>query len=200
VRDETQTEEKIRAYAQEIGVDEETLVEAFREVPAMSHEQFQRVSQALFTLANQLSTSAYQNIQQARFITEHKQVEADRARFADRLSVAAKIATQVNTILDPDELLQTVILLIKERFALYHVQVYTMDETEKALRLQAGYGEPGRIMVRSRASDPVGCGKESGGTFSPDERSSTGRTTYGRVRSSYRIRYCPIPVRKWRCP
>jgi PAS domain S-box-containing protein len=39
VRDETQTEEKMRAYAKEIGADEESVVEAFREVPAMSREQ-----------------------------------------------------------------------------------------------------------------------------------------------------------------
>jgi PAS domain S-box-containing protein len=75
VRDATQTEEKIRAYAREIGTDEEALVEAFREVPSMSQERFQQVSQALFTLANQLSAFAYQNVQQARFITERKQAE-----------------------------------------------------------------------------------------------------------------------------
>ena len=75
VRDATQTEEKIRVYAREIGTDEEALVEAFREVPSMSHERFQQVSQALFTLANQLSAFAYQNVQQARFITERKQAE-----------------------------------------------------------------------------------------------------------------------------
>jgi len=75
VRNETQSEDKIRAYAREIGADETTVVEAFREVPAMSREQFGRVAQVLFTLANQLSTGAYQNVQQARFITERKQTE-----------------------------------------------------------------------------------------------------------------------------
>ena len=75
VRDSTQTEEKMRAYAREIGADEASVVEAFREVPAMSREQFERVAQVLFTLANQLSATAYQNVQQARFITEHKQTE-----------------------------------------------------------------------------------------------------------------------------
>ncbi|MEI7833362.1 MAG: PAS domain S-box protein [bacterium] len=76
VRDETQTEEEIRAYAREIGVDEDVLVTAFYEVPSMSHEQFQQVAQVLFTLANQLSASAYQNVQQARFISERKRAEA----------------------------------------------------------------------------------------------------------------------------
>ena len=66
----------MRAYAREIEVDEEAFVEAFREVPAMSREQFGCVAQALFTLARQLSTTAYQNVQQARFITARKLAEA----------------------------------------------------------------------------------------------------------------------------
>ena len=72
VRDATQNESKMRQYAKEIGVNEESFIEAFHEVPAMSHEQFTRIARVLFTLAKQLSTTAYQNIQQARFITERK--------------------------------------------------------------------------------------------------------------------------------
>lgn len=75
VRDEAQTEGDIRAYAREIGADEDDMVAAFYEIPSMSHEQFQQVAQALFTLANQLSAAAYQNVQQARFINERKQAE-----------------------------------------------------------------------------------------------------------------------------
>jgi PAS domain S-box-containing protein len=77
VRDETQTEENMAVYASEIGVNEAYFLEAFREVPSMSLKQFEHVAQALFILANQLSTSAYQNIQQARFINERKQAEND---------------------------------------------------------------------------------------------------------------------------
>ncbi|GAM08668.1 cyanobacterial phytochrome B [Geobacter sp. OR-1] len=77
VRDETQTEERMREYAREIGADEQELLAAFREVPSMSHEKFEAVARALFTLANQLSATAYQNIQQARFISERKQMEAE---------------------------------------------------------------------------------------------------------------------------
>jgi PAS domain S-box-containing protein len=75
VRDETQSEDKMRKFAREIGADESDFIEAFHEVTAMPQEQFQRIAQALFTLANQLSAISYQNIQQARFITEHKRVE-----------------------------------------------------------------------------------------------------------------------------
>lgn len=70
VRDETQSEDKIRQYAHQIDVDEEELVSAFNEVPSMSMEKFRNIVQVLHTLASQLSTSAYQNMQQARYIAE----------------------------------------------------------------------------------------------------------------------------------
>ncbi|MBN2081108.1 PocR ligand-binding domain-containing protein [bacterium] len=75
VRDETQTEDAMLAYARVIGADEREMLTAFREVPSMSRKQFEQVAQALVTLANQLSTMAYQNVLQARFISERKQVE-----------------------------------------------------------------------------------------------------------------------------
>ncbi|MCP3955978.1 MAG: PAS domain-containing protein, partial [Desulfobacterales bacterium] len=77
VRDVTQTEDKLRLYAREIGANESETIAAFREVPSMSRERFEQVAQVLFTLANQLSTAAYQNVQQARFITERKLAEED---------------------------------------------------------------------------------------------------------------------------
>ena len=72
------------------------MVEAFLEVPAMSREQFERVAQVLFTLANQLSSTAYQNVQQMRFITESKQ--AEEALVSER--------TMIRTIIDslPDRI------------------------------------------------------------------------------------------------
>ena len=75
IRDETQTEAGILAYAREIEADEDAVLEAFRKVPKMSRQHFEQIAKALFTLANQLSTAAYQNIQQARFITERKRAE-----------------------------------------------------------------------------------------------------------------------------
>jgi PAS domain S-box-containing protein len=96
VRDETQTEEKIRAYARIIGVDETLAVDAFHEVPAMSREKFGQVSRALFTLANQLSSIAYQNVQQARFITERQQAEEALRQSEARLKMTLQ-STQVGT-------------------------------------------------------------------------------------------------------
>jgi PAS domain S-box-containing protein len=69
-------------YASRIGVDRTEFLEALREVPAMSSEQFQRVADAHYAIAHQLSTSAYQNLQQARFIAERRTAE-DELRQAE---------------------------------------------------------------------------------------------------------------------
>ncbi len=75
VRDDTQTEDQIRACAREIGADQEAMVEAFWEVPSMSREQFEQIARMLFTLANQLSGIAYQNVQQRCLIAEQKRAK-----------------------------------------------------------------------------------------------------------------------------
>ena len=90
VRDAEQTEAKMRAYAREIGADEDAMMEAFHAVPTMSREQFEKVVQMVSTLANQLSTIAYQNVQQARFITERKKAEAALRESEERFLLAMK--------------------------------------------------------------------------------------------------------------
>lgn len=112
VRDDNLTEDGIRSYARKIGADEHAMVEAFREIPVMSGEQFGQVAQALFSLANQLSVSAYQNVQQARFITEQKRAQekiaflahhdqltglANRTLLAERFEQAAGHAQRTGT-------------------------------------------------------------------------------------------------------
>ncbi|MDD3148056.1 MAG: PocR ligand-binding domain-containing protein, partial [Candidatus Riflebacteria bacterium] len=85
IRNEAQSEESMRSYARKIGVDEELFIEAFLEVPSMPLEQFERIAQMLFTLAKQLSTLAYQNLQKARFISERKQANQNLLRQRERL-------------------------------------------------------------------------------------------------------------------
>ncbi|BBO91659.1 PAS domain S-box protein [Desulfosarcina ovata] len=75
VRNENQKEADIMDYARELGADESAFRAAYRQVPVMSQEQFERIANVLFAVANQLSMSAYQNVQQARFISERKQIE-----------------------------------------------------------------------------------------------------------------------------
>ncbi len=108
VRDETQTEARMREYAREIGANENAVVKAFREVPAMSRQQFDRVAQSLFTLANQLSATAYQNVQQARFIAEIKESEEELLRNEERLQTIFDSTADYILVLDTDHRVQTI--------------------------------------------------------------------------------------------
>jgi len=78
VRDESQNEETIRAYAREIGADEEEAVEAFREVPSMSRERFEKIARMLYTFSSQISELAYKNVRQTLFIAENNRAETIR--------------------------------------------------------------------------------------------------------------------------
>ena len=75
VRNESHIEDQIVGYAREIGADETAFRGAYRQVPTMPQDQFDRIANVLFLMANQLSTSAYQNVQQARFIVERTRAE-----------------------------------------------------------------------------------------------------------------------------
>ena len=76
VRNEAQDDAQMRSYAREIGADEKAFMEAFYEVPSMPLQKLQQVAQFLFTVAEQLSSIAYQNILQTRLIEEREQAEA----------------------------------------------------------------------------------------------------------------------------
>ncbi|MBM9616891.1 PocR ligand-binding domain-containing protein [Desulfobulbus rhabdoformis] len=75
VLDESIDPDSLLSYAEEIGVDKEDYKEALSQVKRMPLAQFEKIAQALYLIANQLSKMALQNIQQARFIAEHKLME-----------------------------------------------------------------------------------------------------------------------------
>lgn len=77
------------------------------------------------------------------------------ASLARLLGVASEISGRINAILDPDELLNAVIPLLKEGFGFYYVHVYTFDREQETLYLRAGYGTPGREMLARGHRIPV---------------------------------------------
>jgi PAS domain S-box-containing protein len=87
VRNDKTDQIRVLHYADEIGADREEFRKAFDEVPVMSSEQFQIVSDSLFTFANELSLKAYQNIQQARFIADREIIEDELRLREENLSI-----------------------------------------------------------------------------------------------------------------
>jgi len=75
VKNDKLDEERIKAYVHEIGADENEFRAALDEVPTMSLDQFQKVCNALYELAGQMSRLAFHNLQQARAISERMAAE-----------------------------------------------------------------------------------------------------------------------------
>lgn len=80
VRDVTQDPKDIVKYAKEIGVDETAFLEAYQEVPGMNLERFKNIASMLYTLANQISSVAYQNVMQTQLINQLKDTEVELRR------------------------------------------------------------------------------------------------------------------------
>ncbi len=80
-------------------------------------------------------------------ITERKQVEETIAKRAVELETVANVSAVVTTALEPEELMQQVVDLTKERFNLYHAHIYLLNENKTDLVLTSGAGEIGATMV-----------------------------------------------------
>jgi PAS domain S-box-containing protein len=133
VRDDTQNEDLIRKYAREIGVDEDESAKAFAEVKSMSKQQFEKVSQSLYIIANQLSTIAYQNLQQARFIDEQQKVKQALLESENRYKVFFDSGPDAVILIDPDtgEFIEanekTEILLGYTKEELKNLRIFNLD-------------------------------------------------------------------------
>jgi signal transduction histidine kinase len=66
---------------------------------------------------------------------------------AYEMEAVAELSTTTSTELDPDRLIQTIVDLTKQRFGIYHAQIYLADESWRTLLLAAGAGDVGRQMV-----------------------------------------------------
>ena len=71
---------------------------------------------------------------------------------AAELQTVAKLSTTVSTVLNPEELLRSVVDLAKERFGLYHAQIHLFNDAKDTLLLAAGAGEIGKKMVDAQYS------------------------------------------------
>lgn len=88
-------------------------------------------------------------------ITDRVHAQETVAKRATELATVAQVSTTASTVLDPDKLLQAVVDLTKERFALYHAHIYLADDAWQTLLLAAGAGEVGRKMVADNWNIPL---------------------------------------------
>lgn len=77
--------------------------------------------------------------------SKHSQLELDKR--AKQLAAVAEVSTVSTALLDPTQVLQSVVDLTKERFDLYHAHIYLLNEAGDTLKLTAGAGDIGRQMV-----------------------------------------------------
>ena len=86
---------------------------------------------------------------------ENVRLYAAEARRALQLQTTAEISTTAGTVLNVDELLPFVVNLIQQRFNLYYVGLFLIDDGRQNAVLRAGTGEAGRIMLNRGHQLPV---------------------------------------------
>ncbi|HMU93857.1 MAG TPA: ATP-binding protein [Anaerolineales bacterium] len=99
-------------------------------------------------LAAQIAERVSEQLERLRLTEEIQKRAAE-------LATVATVSTAASTVLNPDELLQQVVDLTKERFGLYHAQVFLADEAWNTLLLAAGSGDIGKQMVMSGNTIPM---------------------------------------------
>jgi GAF domain-containing protein len=64
-----------------------------------------------------------------------------------QLQTASEVAAAASSILDLEELMQRAVNLIKERFTLYYVGLFLIDQQSNEAVLKAGTGKAGRVQI-----------------------------------------------------
>ncbi|NMB88083.1 MAG: PAS domain S-box protein [Chloroflexi bacterium] len=98
---------EILHYAGEIGADATEFASALEEINTISRRQFEKIAQALYLIAAQLSKLAIQNVQQARTIVEREQANTKLVRVNHLYRVVSTISQAAIKAHNPEELYQT---------------------------------------------------------------------------------------------
>ena len=86
-------------------------------------------------------------LEAARMFEQTQLALAEQERLASELETVAQVSTAASTILEIDELLQSVADLAKSSFGLYHAHIYLLNQASNKLVLKAGSGNIGRLMT-----------------------------------------------------
>ncbi len=95
-------EEHIRYYAREIGTSEEKMAEAFRDMPKISTERFEKILRFLWLMANEISNLGYLNLVQKRQAAELLKVQAQLEQHQADLEQTVRQRTAELTVLNKE--------------------------------------------------------------------------------------------------
>ncbi len=128
--------QKLAAAAQQIGTGRWDAP-----LPRAGDDEIGVLSQAFATMTVQLRESME--------ATEQRVAERTREleHRAMQLTTATEISRVATSVLDPDELMQRAVNLVRERFDLYYAALFLIDESGQWAVLKAGTGEAGRQML-----------------------------------------------------
>ncbi len=87
---------------------------------------------------------------QAAVVVNNRLLLEQTRKRAQELQTVAQVSTAASTILNPQDLLFSVVDLTKSSFSLYHVQVFLYRPVERILEVVAGSGEIGRIVAAQK--------------------------------------------------
>lgn len=119
-------------------------------ITGLLHLTMRSLNTALATARRNELAQAQANRELQTLRVSLEQQVADRTRELEQravyLETSVEIGRAATSILDVDQLCQRVVDIIGERFNLYHVALFTLDETRQWALYRAGSGEVGRIL------------------------------------------------------
>ncbi|MEK7325725.1 MAG: GAF domain-containing protein, partial [Chloroflexota bacterium] len=80
--------------------------------------------------------------------TIRRSLQREIGRASGRLKVAAEVGRAASSFLSPDQLFDTTLNLIRERFGFYHAAIFLLDDKEEYAVLRAATGDAGSILVQ----------------------------------------------------
>jgi GAF domain-containing protein/HAMP domain-containing protein len=121
-------------------------------IPVAGADELSVLAQAVNQLSTQLSES-YLDLEQ-RVIDRTRELEHRSAY----LQATADVGQAATSILETEQLIQQVVELVRERFGLYYVGLFLMDEAHEWAVLRAGTGQAGQAMLERGHRIKVGEG------------------------------------------
>ena len=110
-------------------------------LPIAGTDELSTLARTFNEMATQLGRS-YQDLEQR--VAERT---AELERRTSYLEASAEVSQAASSILETDELMRQVVDLIRDRFGLYYVGLFQIDEAGQWAVLKAGTGEAGRAML-----------------------------------------------------